>query len=474
MQTGHGQTQALMIQGVSSWAGKSLLTTAVARLLRRRGLEVAPFKAVNMSNNARVVHGGEIGAAQYLQARAAGVEPDVRMNPVLVKPEADTRSQVVLLGRVDREASRLPWRERADRLTPAIDDAIASLRSEFEFLLVEGAGSPAEINLRDADLANMRVARHVGARVALVADIDRGGAFAHLYGTWSLLPDEERRMVAGFVLNKFRGDAALLAPGPDDLRRMTGVPTVGVVPWLEHGLPDEDGVARARGNGHGDGSRPLAAVLCYPAASNLDEFKLLEQVADVAYTRNPAELSRADLIVLPGSKHVAADLAWLRLHGFDNAIAAVAKTDVRVIAICGGLQMLGREIADPAGVEGDADGLGLLDADTEFAPEKTVERVRATFGVLPEPWTALSGLSVDGYEIHHGTTAGGALRPALPDGLGYVCDNVLGVYVHGMFEQPEFVSSLLGTEPPEPIDSVLDRLADDVEPHLDLDALLTL
>src|SRR6266849_8234023 len=221
---------ALMVQGTSSSAGKSLITTALARAMRRRGIDVAPFKAQNMSNNARVVDGGEIGTAQYLQALAAGVEPDVLMNPVLVKPEGDNRSQVVILGRPDLELSALPWRERASRLWAAIEGALESLQREHEFVLMEGAGSPAEISLRDTDLANMRTAASAGARVIVVADIDRGGAFAHLYGTWALLPEEDRARIAGFVLNKFRGDALLLAPAPAQLAELTGVPTVGVLP----------------------------------------------------------------------------------------------------------------------------------------------------------------------------------------------------------------------------------------------------
>lgn len=461
-----------MIQGVSSWAGKSLLTTAIARLLSRRGLAVAPFKAVNMSNNARVVDGGEIGAAQYLQALAAGVVPDVRMNPVLVKPEGDRRSQVVLRGVADQELSRMEWRKRADHLWPAIEESLESLGEQFEFLVLEGAGSPAEINLRSVDLANMRVARHLGARVALVANIDRGGAFAHLYGTWSLLAPEERDMVAGFVLNKFRGDPALLAPGPDDLRRMTGVPTAGVIPWLDHSLPDEDGVAHERRARHGDGARPVVAVLCYPAASNLDEFKLLEQVADVAYTRNAAELARANLVVLPGSKHVATDLAWLRERGLDRAVAAAIDGPARVVAICGGMQMLGHAIHDPVGVEAAAQGLGLIDAETQFEPAKRVRRTQAEFSVLPPPWQALTGMSVTGYEIRYGSTIGRGLHPALPDGLGYSSGNVLGVYLHGLFEHGEFVSSLLGVPAPESLDDAIDHLADAVDEHLDLDALL--
>jgi adenosylcobyric acid synthase len=261
-----------MIQGASSSAGKSVVTTALARAFARRGVDVAPFKAQNMSNNARVVAGGEIGVAQYLQALAAGVEPDVRMNPVLVKPEGDNRSQVVVLGSADLEVSRQPWRARSAALWQPISESLAALLAEHKLVLIEGAGSPAEINLRETDLANMRTAVAAGAKVVLVADLDRGGAFAHLYGTWALLPPAERALLCGFVLNKFRGDATLLSPAPERLAELTGVETLGVIPWLDHGLPDEDGAADPSG-----GSGLRVAVIRYPTASNLDEFKPLEQ-----------------------------------------------------------------------------------------------------------------------------------------------------------------------------------------------------
>jgi adenosylcobyric acid synthase len=445
-----------MVQGCSSSAGKSLLATALCRALARRGLDVAPFKAQNMSNNARVVAGGEIGVAQYLQALAAGVEPDVRMNPVLVKPEGDTRSQVVVLGRPDLRLSRLPWQERRGALWPVAEEALRSLLAEHELVVLEGAGSPAEINLRDTDLANMRSAHLAGARVLLVADIDRGGAFAHLYGTWALLAEEDRELLAGFVLNKFRGDASLLAPAPERLEELTGVPTLGVLPWLDHGLPDEDGAAsppRRRG--------PRVAIVRYPTASNLDEFKPLEQVADVRWAAAPADLDGAALVVLPGSKQVAGDLRWLRATGLADALGGR-----RVLGICGGLQMLGGRIRDQAGVDGDADGLGLLPVETVFAAEKATRRTTLRFGPLPEPWAALTGLAVTGYEIRHGRSPGG--EEELVVASGAVC----GVYVHGLFEDPKVVEALIGLAPTRTLDDALDGLADAVEHHLDLDALL--
>jgi adenosylcobyric acid synthase len=455
-----------MVQGTSSWAGKSLLVTALARLAARRGIAVAPFKAQNMSNNARVVDGGEIGAAQYLQARAAGVEPDVRMNPVLVKPEADSRSQVVVLGRPDLALSRRAWRERPPSLWPVIERSLRALANDYDLLLIEGAGSPAEINLMTTDLANMRVARLAGARVLLVADIERGGAFAHLYGTWSLLEPEDRERVWGFVLNKFRGDPALLHPGPELLRARTGVPVVGVIPRIEHGLPDEDGAAASR---RAHGGRPVVAVIRYPTASNLDEFKALEQVADVVWATAPPHLDGADLVVLPGSKHVASDLAWLRARGLAGALTRSRC----VLGICGGLQMLGQRIDDPAGVEGSAVGLGLLALRTTFAEQKATRRTTATFAELDEPWAALAGVEVSGYEIRHGETVTLDGPAVLEPELAFAAGSVLGVYLHGLFEQPAFVRALLGAAPGRSLDEELDRLADAVEPHLDVEALLT-
>jgi adenosylcobyric acid synthase len=462
--------RALMVQGASSSAGKSLLTTALARAFHRRGIDVAPFKAQNMSNNARVVAGGEIGTAQFLQALAAGIEPDVRMNPILVKPEGDNHSQVVVLGKPDLGLSRLPWRERPAGLWPVIERSLRSLRAEHELLLLEGAGSPAEINLRDSDLANMRTAKAADARVILVADIDRGGAFAHLYGTWALLPEDERALIAGFVLNKFRGDPSLLPPAPQHLEDLTGVPTLGVLPWLEHGLPDEDGAATPqRGNG-----RASVAVVHYPTASNLDEFKQLEQVADVRWLEEADGIDAADLVILPGSKHVAADLDWLTRTGLANAVRERIRRGRRVLAICGGMQMLGERVEDRAGVDGTADGLGLLPLQTTFAASKQTKQISTRFHPLPAPWAALSGMTFSGYEIRHGQTeTTGAVAEALPEGSGFVAGPVLGIYLHGLFEQPALLSALFGAPPARSLEQAFDELADAVEANLSSDALLT-
>ena len=351
--------RALSIQGVSSSSGKSLVVTALARAFHRRGVRVAPFKAQNMSNNARVVDGGEIGVAQYLQARAAGIEPDVRMNPILVKPEGDDRSQLVVLGKVDHVLSRRSWRERPPTLWPVAKRALGELLSEYELVVLEGAGSPAETNLRSTDLSNMRAAHEAQAPVVLVADIDRGGAFAHLHGTWSLVTAEDRELIHGFVLNKFRGDESLLAPAPADLEQATGMQYVGLLPFVAHGLPDEDGAATPDPTPSGR----RVGVVRYPTASNLDEFKLLEQVADVSWVGASDSLAPFDLVVLPGSKHVAADLDWLRASGRAAEIVAHAAAGRPVLGICGGLQMLGEQVSDPVGVDGTRRGLGLLPID---------------------------------------------------------------------------------------------------------------
>lgn len=465
--------RALMIQGTSSWSGKSLLTTALARLLARRELDVVPFKGVNMSNNARVVAGGEIGVAQYLQALAARVDPDVRMNPVLVKPESETTSQVVLLGRHDPAVSAIDWRERAPLLRSAVDDSLDALMSEHAVVVAEGAGSPAEINLQDVDLANMHVARRSDAQVLIVADINRGGAFAHLYGTWSLLPEDDRARIAGFILNRFRGDAKLLAPGPQQLEKLTGVPVLGVVPWIAHRIPDEDGVSMQT---RPPEDAPRVAIVRYPAASNLDEFKPLEQVARVTWASSPDDLKDVDLVILPGSKHVGSDLAWLRANRFDRALAERVAAGERLLAICGGMQMLGAEIRDPSALEGgDVDGIELLPLSTTLEPDKRTKRAAVRMKTMPEPWADLSDLELTGYEIRHGVTeATDELTETIDDARGWSSGPLLALYVHGLFENDAFVRGLLGVEPGQGIDAAIDELADAVAPHVDLERIAAL
>ena len=468
-----------MVLGTTSGAGKSWLATALCRWYARRGLSVAPFKAQNMSNNARVVEGGEIGSAQYFQALAARAAPEVRMNPLLLKPERDDHSQVVLLGRVDAALSRAGWRGRSASVWPVLSEALDALRARHDVVVIEGAGSPAEINLRDSDVVNMRVALHADAACLLVTDIDRGGAFAHLYGTWSLLPPHERALLRGFVLNKFRGDPGLLDPGPRMLQDLTGIPTVATLPMLwDHGLPEEDGVFDATPPAAAAGAQTTVAIVAYPRISNLDEFQPLKNVAGLRLTwvRSPqalAALQPADWIVLPGSKHTSSDLAWLRAQGLDAAVASHAARGGRVLGLCGGLQMLGEALVDAHGIDGNAAGLGLLPLVTEFVPDKTVRRTRARFGTLAGSWSALSQCQAEGYEIHHGRTAlhpafdraGQGGREVLP-GLGWqnAAGNVLGLYLHGLFEQPAVLEALFGARA-RALDDVFDGLADLVDRH---------
>jgi adenosylcobyric acid synthase len=448
-------------------------------------------------------NGGEIGSAQYFQALAARAEPEVRMNPLLLKPEADTRSQVVLMGAVNQALSNMPWRGRSEKVWPFITAALDALREENDVVVIEGAGSPAEINLHASDIVNMRIARHARANCLLVTDIDRGGAFAHLYGTWALLPEDERALIKGFVLNKFRGDAALLAPGPQMLQDLTGVPTVATLPmWWQHGLPEEDGVfdmtptlpaargalptegvrsALRRPGGRTSGERPdwiTIAVVAYPRISNLDEFQPLKNVPGVrlVWARSPADCMAADWIILPGSKATSADLAWLREQGLDRAVAQHAAQDGVVLGVCGGLQMLGEALIDTEGVEpmglGNAPGLGLLPLVTAFDAEKTVRHAECRFGSLAGQWAALSGVTAKGYEIHHGQTAqhpamaaaGDVAREVIP-GLAWQNQggNVLGIYLHGLFEDPQVLTALFGAGVPT-LDTVFEGLADFIEP----------
>jgi len=466
--------RCVMVLGTTSGSGKSWLATALCRWYARQGLKVAPFKAQNMSNNARVVAGGEIGSAQYFQALAARAEPHVRMNPLLLKPEHDTRSQVVLLGQVDDFLSRLPWQERGAQVWPVVARSLDELRDTHDVVVIEGAGSPAEINLMASDIVNLRVAQHARARCLLVTDIDRGGAFAHLYGTWALLEEHQRKLIRGFVLNRFRGDAALLEPGPRMLQDLTGIPTVATLPmWWRHGLPEEDGVFDERTLTPG-AVRKTVAVVAYPRISNLDEFQPLKNIPGVrlVWARSPADVAQADWIILPGSKHTTGDLAWLRAQGLDRAIARHAQQGRAVLGVCGGLQMLGEALIDTQRIDGNGPGLGLLPLVTVFEPDKTVRRTQARFGKIDGEWAALSGVDVQGYEIHQGRTsqhAGmAAARAVLPQGLGWQNDggNVLGLYLHGLFEDPLALRALFGVAAPT-LESVFDGLADFIERHFE-------
>jgi adenosylcobyric acid synthase len=469
-----------MIQGTSSGAGKSLLTAALCRIYARRGVRVLPFKAQNMSNNAAVTaDGGEIGRAQALQARAAGVAPTTAMNPVLLKPLADTRSDVIVRGRRDAALAAVPWRERRAALWDAVCAALAEVRTDAELVLIEGAGSPAEINL--PDWVNMGVARQADARVLLVADIDRGGAFAALFGTWALLPEADRARIGGFVLNRFRGDASLLAPAPEVLRRRTGVPTLGVVPFLRLDLPDEDAASLAD---RGEGAVTVAAVRL-PHVSNFDDLDPLaaEPGVRVRWTDRPDDLAHADAVVLPGTRNTTDDLRWLWESGMAAAVRARATAGVPVAGLCGGYQMLGRAVADPLGLEGGGEvaGLALLDVRTELGEAKTTRQAEAAW-TGAAPFAGLTG-TVRGYEIHHGRTELGpgaaALMSVAGEPAGASAGAVWGCYLHGAFGDDALRAAWLaplragggGARWEAHVDAELDRLADAVEAALDMDAV---
>ena len=479
------QAPTLMVQGTTSDAGKSTLVAGLARLLARRGVRVAPFKPQNMAlNSAVTADGGEIGRAQALQALAAGLEPHTDMNPVLLKPSTDIGAQVIIHGRAVANLSARDYHDYKPRAMAAVLASHGRLAARYEAVLVEGAGSPAEINLRDRDIANMGFAEAVDCPVILVADIDRGGVFAHLVGTLELLSPSEQARVKGFVINRFRGDIGLLQSGLDWLEARTGRPVLGVLPYL-HGLflDAEDALADARADKTEARLRVVAPV--YPRISNhtdLDALRLHPQV-DFRWVGPGQAMPPADLIVLPGSKAVQADLAWLRAQGWEPALRRHLRYGGKLVAVCGGFQMLGTRLHDPQGLEGEAGsvaGLGLLDAETVLEAEKQLVNVH---GRLALPGAA----PVSGYEIHMGVTRGPALAQAaveLEDGRrdGAISDDgqILGTYLHGLFDHPDALVALLAWAGAGDVDRVdlaarreadLERLADALEAHLDLPRL---
>ncbi|MFN0145084.1 MAG: cobyric acid synthase [Dehalococcoidia bacterium] len=438
----------IMIQGTSSSAGKSFLVAGLCRLLTQEGLRVAPFKAQNMSNNAFVtVEGHEIGRAQATQAQAARVRPHVDMNPVLLKPEADQRSQVIVMGRPFATLHAAAYQEVKEQVWHEVLGALGRLRASYDVVVIEGAGSPAEINLKARDISNMRVAKAVRAPVLVVGDIDRGGVFAHLYGTYHLLDPDEQALVRGFIINRLRGDPSLLEPGLRDIERLTGVPVVGVVPWIhDHGLPEEDAVALERRPPASAGPFPGIdiAVIRLPRIANFDDFDPLEVEPDVRlrYVTSPAELEGADVVILPGTNATIADMAWLRQRRFESAIGAAAAPGAAVIGICGGLQMLGERIDDPEGIESQepsVTGLGLLPVTTRFRLEKTTRQSVVSLSAWPGLLEGLPLTSLTGYEIHAGQTEippgqavawleqGGPIGVTDEGGWTFAC------YLHGLF-----------------------------------------
>jgi adenosylcobyric acid synthase len=473
-----------MVQGCTSDAGKSVLVAALCRILHRRGVRVAPFKPQNMAlNSAVTVDGGEIGRAQALQALAAGLPPRVDFNPVLLKPGSDRRAQVIIHGKAVATLEARDYHDYKRTAMAAVLESWARLTREFDCLLVEGAGSPAEVNLRDRDIANMGFAEAVDIPVILIGDIDRGGVLAHLSGTLDLLTATERARVRGLVINRFRGDIGLLQPGLDWLAGHTGKPVLGVLPYL-HGLflDAEDALEH-----HAEHSGEVRLRVVSPAlprisnANDLDPLRLHPQV-DFRWIGNGQAIPPCDLVVLPGSKSVAADLAWLRAQGWEACLQRHLRYGGRLAGICGGYQMLGRRLHDPAGIEGapaSIAGLGLLDCETTLEAEKQLRNVTGRL--------ALGGAEMSGYEIHMGVTRGPALaRPAVTlddgrtDGALSEDGRILGSYCHGLFERPAALAALLawaGAGELAPVDFAarreadLDRLADAAAAALDAAAM---
>jgi len=446
-----------MVQGTASGVGKSVLATALCRVLHEDGFRVAPFKAQNMSLNAAVTdEGGEIGRAQAVQAHAAGVRPLVAMNPILLKPEADNRSQLVILGKASGGYATQGYWRRGNTLWPIVRAALDQLRREFEIVVIEGAGSPAELNLRRVDIANMRVAAEADASVILVGDIERGGIFAQLLGTLDLLAELERARVRALVVNKFRGDASLFDDGVRILRERTNLP-VYVLPFVDDlGVPSEDGLAAE--NPLASPLGPEIAVIAYPHVSNHDDLEPLAAAgARICYVRQARELDRSDLIVLPGSKTTVADLAWLRHRGLADRIRTLAHGGTPVLGVCGGFQMLGRELRDAAGVDGSVGavpGLNLLPVHTAFNGHKRTALVQVrvlTGGFL----VGADDVAFDAYEIHVGRTRRDAgLRPFAEltaygsarsrfDGAVSADGLVIGTYAHGLFADQRMRNALL-------------------------------
>jgi adenosylcobyric acid synthase len=479
--------RTLMVQGATSDAGKSTLVTGLCRVLRRRGFAVAPFKPQNMAlNSAVAVDGGEIGRAQALQAQAAGIDPTTDMNPILLKPNTDLGAQVIVHGRA---VGNMPAAEYHRYKSVARQAVLAShqrLTARYAVIVTEGAGSPAEINLREGDIANMGFAEAVDCPVILIADIERGGVFAHLVGTVALLSPSEQARIAGFVINRFRGDVSLLDPGLRWLEGYTGKPVLGVLPYLQGlNLDAEDAINRERGAAGQDALRVIVPVL--PRISNHTDFDPLRShpQVDLRYVGPGERPPPADLVILPGSKSVRSDLDWLRQQGWPEYLERHLRYGGKVMGICGGLQMLGRVIEDPLGLEGprgESPGLQWLDLETTLESEK---QLRNTAGVL-----SFEGAAVRGYEIHAGVSRGRALNApsaVLDDGRpdGAISDDgkILGTYMHGVFESADACAALLrwaGLSDPKRIDYreirelAIERVADSVERHLDMQAILGL
>lgn len=493
--------KTIMIQGTMSNAGKSLLAAGLCRILKQDGYRAAPFKSQNMALNSFITDSGlEMGRAQVLQAQACGIEPDVRMNPILLKPTNDIGSQVIVNGEVIGNMSAREYFSMKRDLIPDIMKAFNSLAEEYDVIVIEGAGSPAEINLKKDDIVNMGMAKLADAPVLLVGDIDRGGVFAQLVGTVQLLDEEERARVKGLIINKFRGDKTILDPGCEMLEEMTGIPVVGVVPYERIDVEDEDSLSeRLESSGviRAGAKVPGAVnivVVRLPRMSNYTDFLMLEnhRMVNITYTEDPLTLERADMIIIPGTKNTMGDLKWLRESGMEAMIEKAAAKDVPIFGICGGYQMLGELISDPCGAEegGSMRGIGLLPVTTVFAGHKHRARVSGSFGRVHGIFSILSGKKIEGYEIHMGESTSDNSLTRVTDQMsgavkseGAEYKNVYGTYVHGVFDDPEVVDSIVaaikgedavgsGALQPESIEEhrsrELDRLADILRGSMDM------
>lgn len=480
-------SNSIMIQGTTSDAGKTTLVAALCRILKNRGVSVVPFKPQNMAlNSAVTIDGGEIGRAQALQAQAAGLEPHTDMNPVLIKPTSDTKAQIIIHGRAVSDMDAVVYHDYKTHAMAAVLESYERLQSQYDYIVVEGAGSPAEINLRDCDIANMGFAEAVDCPVIIIADIDRGGVFAHLVGTLDLLSPSEQNRVIGFVINRFRGDLSLLQSGLDWLEQRTGKPVLGVIPYIQ-GLRLDAEDALEKNTQQNENAKIRIAVLALQRISNHNDFDALRFSPDVDFTWvGPAQsIPPCDLIIIPGSKNVCADLQFLRAQGWDTAIAKHLRYGGKLIGICGGFQMLGEIISDPYAIEsslGEIAGLGYFEMHTQLYPEKVLRQQQ---GFLWDQVTPITG-----YEIHCGISQGAALNnPAVyfnNDGVpiadGAISDDnqILGTYLHGLFDSAGATAKILqwaGVEITEDIaidelrERELNRLADAVEQSMNLDWL---
>ncbi len=426
---------SIMIQGAMSGAGKSLLTAALCRIFKQDGYRAAPFKSQNMALNSYVTRDGlEIGRAQAMQAEAADVEPSVMMNPVLLKPTTDRGSQVIVNGRVRGEMRAADYFRYKKSLVPEIMEAYYGLARRFDIVVIEGAGSPAELNLKKDDIVNMGLAKLTDAPVLLAGDIDRGGIFAQLLGTLMLLEPEEKAMVKGLVVNKFRGDRRLFEDGVKILEDRSGKPVAGVIPWIDVDLDEEDSLSEKLENKKA--SAVDIAVVRLPKISNFTDFDAFARIGTpVRYVSRAAELGSPDIVILPGTKSTLADMGWLRKSGLEPPIKSLAASGTPIFGVCGGYQLLGGKISDPEGSEGggEVEGLGLLNMETVFKSKKTLMQKRAEFAGIQGFFSCLEGLEADGYEIHMGETVSEE-APLFVSGEGSVRGNVCGCYLHGVFD----------------------------------------